>query len=49
MPYYLDTTGERIMQTSGAWGQKVSLAAEPTALKTYKLKRLEPTALGSVE
>lgn len=35
------------MQTSGAWGQKV--AAEPTALKIYKLKRSELTALGSVE
>lgn len=40
---------ESIMQASGAWGQKVSLAAEPIALKTYKLKRLELTALGSVE
>lgn len=37
------------MQTSEGWGQKVSLAAEPTALKTYKLKRLELTALGSAE
>lgn len=38
-----------IRQPLGAWGQKVSRAAEPTALKIYKLKRLELTALGSVE
>jgi len=37
------------MQTSGAWGQKMSLAAKHTALMIYKLKRLELTDLGSVE
>jgi len=37
------------LQTLRAWGQKMSLAAKPTALKTYKLKRLKLTALGNVE
>lgn len=49
MPCYLNVMAKSSMQNSGAWGQKMSLPAKPTALNTYKLKRLEMTALGSIE